>query len=171
MHNSCKTIAFTGALSIITIITTWHIATNILVIHLLGNEEVKQFALTISGGLFTGFFVLMLSEVHKYCNLKRDTERIAFFHTLYLYQALFMMKSNTLGSLAHPKTRIEESFYDESIRMIQSELYAIQSVEYYTFICGDDSLAYAINCFKKEVPQHISIMVQIANSLRAADIN
>ena len=72
MRNSCKAIVFTGIISIITIITTWLIATNELVSELLGNADAKQFALTISGGLFTGAFVLMLTEVHRYCNLKED---------------------------------------------------------------------------------------------------
>lgn len=135
MRGSVKVIKFTAFISILfltlTYFTTLNIETNILEFNTIWFSN--NFALTIFGGAFASMLVVLLCEVQKYITAKASVEEYIFYQARYLYQALFLMQQNICDYQKNKEANVPDNLLDETSRMIQSEIFALQSTDYAPF--------------------------------------
>lgn len=128
----------------------------------------NNFLVTLFGGVFASMLVVVLCEIQKYLSAKTNTEHYLFYQSVYLYQALVQMKINAKDYIEHQELQIPENLFDESIRMIQSELIALQTTDYATFIHGKDSFMVKHGIFRVESLPKIQSVLQTGILLRIA---
>lgn len=135
MRGSVKIIKFTAFMSILFLALTYFTTVNIE-IHLLELNTVwfsNNFVLTIFGGAFASMVVVLICEVQKYIAAKASVEEYIFYQALYLYQSLFLMKQNICDYQKNTEVGVPDNLLDETSRMIQSEIFALQSADYAPF--------------------------------------
>ena len=93
----------------------------------------NNLALTVFGGVFASMLVVLICEVQKYITAKASMEKYLFYQALYLYQALFLMQQNICDYQKNMEAHVPDNLLDETSRMIQSEIFALQSVDYAPF--------------------------------------
>ena len=135
MRGSVKVIRFTAAMSIVflalTYFTTVNIETHIFELNTIWLSN--NLALTVFGGVFASMLVVLICEVQKYVTAKASMEEYIFYQALYLYHALFLMQQNISDYQNNTAAIVPDNLFDESIRMIQSEIIALQNVDYAPF--------------------------------------
>lgn len=60
-------------------------------------------------------------------------EEYIFYQALYLYHALFLMQQNIFDHQKNTEAGVPDNLLDETTRMIQSEIFALQSTDYAPF--------------------------------------
>lgn len=135
MRSNIETIKFTGAFSAIFAVFTYIVALNIEIGFFQPNWiwMSNNFALTICGGAFASFLVVMLCEMQKYRSNRLSCENYMFFQAMYLYSAVFSMRKNIEEYLENKHTIVVENCLDEHIHMALGELTALQSSDYILF--------------------------------------
>ena len=135
MRGSVKVIKFTAAMSMVFLVLTYFTTVNIET-HILELNTIwlsNNLALTVFGGAFASMLVVLICEVQKYITAKVSMEEYIFYQALYLYHALFLMQQNISDYQNNTAAIVPDNLFDESIRMIQSEIIALQSVDYAPF--------------------------------------
>ncbi len=135
MRGNVKVIKFTAFMSILLLalayFTTVNIETHILKLNTIWSSN--NFALTIFGGAFASMLVVLICEVQKYITAKASVEEYIFYQALYLYQALFLMQQSICDYQKNTEASVPDNLLDETSRMIQSEIFALQSTDYTPF--------------------------------------
>lgn len=157
MRESIKVIKWCGKLSLVFLVLTYLVSVNIesdfIKFHTVWLSN--TFLLTLFGGIFASMLVVVLCEIQKYMSAKANIEQFLFYQGLYLYQALQQMHVIALDYLEHKDWRISENLFDESVRMIQGEMLAIQNTDYVTFKQRKDSLAYVHGVFRNDTLRNL----------------
>ncbi len=159
MRSNIETIKFTGVSTTLFAALTYIVALNIDIGFFRPNWcwISNNFALTVCGGAFTGFVVVMLCELQKYRNSKRSCENYMFFQAVYLYTALSSMRS-TIGKLKQDTNFIiPPGCLDDHIHMAISEIAALQATDYILFNKND-----------RLVKEHQKFCMEQATALGAA---
>ncbi len=135
MRSNIETIKFTGAFSIVLAVLTYIVTLNIEIGFFQPNWSwmSNNFALTVCGGIFASFLVVLLCEVQKYRSNKLYCENFLFIQAKYLYGALYVMYRNIDEYIAAPNKPVPYNLVDQSIMMISSHSLAIRNVDYTTF--------------------------------------
>ncbi len=135
MRGSIKIIKFTMFMSILFLALTYFTTVNIET-HILGFNTIwlsNNLALTVFGGAFASMLVVLICEVQKYITEKTSVEEYIFYQALYLYQSLFLMQQNICDYQNNTEAGVPNNLLDETTRMIQSEIFALQSADYAPF--------------------------------------
>lgn len=171
MNGSVKIIKFAAGMSILFLVLTYFITLNIEnhIVKLNTRWISNNFALTIFGGAFASMVVVLLCEVQKYITIKVSIEKYMFYQALYLYQALFLMKQNIFDYQKNTEAIVPKNLLDETIRMIQSEIFALQGVDYTPFYKKSHLLATHQKFCKQTISDITPIMLG-CNELRIAII-
>jgi len=151
MRESIKVIKWCGCISLLFLILTLLVSVNIEGNFIKFNTvwmSNNHFLLTLFGGVFASMLVVVLCEIQKYLSAKANTEQFVFFQGLYLYQALEQMRVMAVDYLEHHELQVTENLFDESIRMIQSEMNALQNTDYASFKQKKDTLMYEHGRFR-----------------------
>lgn len=135
MRSNIETIKFTGLFSAILAVFTYIVALNIEIGFFQPNWTwmSNNFALTICGGAFASFLVVMLCEMQKYKSNRLACENFIFFKMTYLYSALFSMHKRINLLIQDEKAIVPQNCLDEHIHMALGELTALQSTDYILF--------------------------------------
>ena len=170
MRESIKVIKWCGFISLLFLILTYLVSVNIEGNFIKFNMVwmSNNFLLTLFGGVFASMLVVVLCEIQKYLSAKANTEQFIFFQGLYLYQALEQMRVISADYLEHQELQVTENVFDESIRMIQSEMNALQNTDYATFKQEKDTLMYEHGRFRVDTIQKLQPILQSGLKLRIA---
>lgn len=135
MRENITTIKFTGIFTILFALLTYIVTLNMEIGFFQPNCRwiSNDFALTVCGGSFTGFLVMMLCETQKYRSNKSTYENFLFTQTMYLYIALYLTSRNIDEYIMNKNEPIPNNLLDERILMIRSHAMAIQGIDYITF--------------------------------------
>lgn len=170
MRENIKAIKWCSCISLLFLLLAYAVTVN-SEIHFIVIDSVwisNDFLITLFGGVFTSMLVVALCEIQKYLSKKASTEEYLFYQGLYLYQSLMQMKIIIKDYLNHCEWNISENLLDESVRMVHCEINAIQSVDYATFIHGDNSLMVAHARFRIEAIPKIQAILQSGIKLKLA---
>lgn len=170
MRESVKVIKWCGAISTAFLVLTYAATVN-NELHFISVDSVwtsNSFFISLFGGVFASMLVVALCEVRKYLSSKANTEQYLFCHSLYLYQALTLMRTVIKNYLDHCEWRITENLLDESTRMIQCEMGALQATDYATFKHSDGSLMIDHGRFRKEGLPKLQPLLRSGLRLRLA---
>lgn len=132
MTESVKVIKFTTFMSILFLVLTYFTYINIEA-HILQFNTIwfsNNFAITIFGGTFVSMLAVLICEVRRYITTKASVEEYIFYQALYLYQSLFLMQQNICDYQENTEAAVPDNLLDETTRMIQSEIFALQSTDY-----------------------------------------
>lgn len=135
MRGSVKVIKFTAAMSILFLALTYFTTVNIEA-HIIELNTIwlsNNLALTVFGGAFASMLVVLICEVQKYITARASMEEYIFYQAIYLYHALFLMQQNIFDHQKNAEAGVPDNLLDETTRMIQSEIYALQSTDYVPF--------------------------------------
>ncbi len=170
MRESIKVIKWCSFISIAFLILTYAVTVNSEG-HYISVNSVwisNSFLITLFGGVFASMLVVVLCEIQKYLSTKASTEEYLFYQSLYLFQALMQMKTIIGDYLNHNEWPIPENLFDESIRMVQSEINALQITDYATFKHGEKTLMVEHGRFRVVTLPKIQPLLQGGTRLRLA---
>lgn len=170
MRSNIETIKYTGVCSAIFALLTYLVTLNMEngFFRLNSSWISNSFVLTICGGAFASFLVLLLCELQKYRSNKLSCEDYMFCQAMYLYSALFSMYKNTGEYLENKHTIVAENCLDANIHIALSQITALQSVDYIVF-CKRNILVqtHQIFCIKR-IPQFRSAIERYGIYLKLA---
>lgn len=134
MRSNIETIKFTGTCSALLVAITYIVALNIENRFFQPNWIwiSNNFALTVCGGAFASFLVVLLCELQKYRSNKITCENYMFFQAVYLYTALTSMRS-TIRKLTQDNAVVPQGCLDDNIHMAIGEIAALQGTDYILF--------------------------------------
>ena len=170
MRESIKVIKWCSFISIVFLILTYAVTVNSEG-HYISVNSVwisNSFLITLFGGVFASMLVVVLCEIQKYLSTKASTEEYLFYQSLYLFQALMQMKTIIGDYLNHNEWPVPENLFDESIRMVQSEINALQITDYATFNHGEKTLMVEHGRFRVVTLPKIQPLLQGGTRLRLA---
>lgn len=135
MRNNIETIKFTGGFCLVLAVLTYLVTLNIEIGFFQPHWSwmSNSFALTVCGGAFSSFFVVMLCEIQKYRSNKLSCERFLYVQVMYLYQTLYCMDKIIDGYMTTPDRPIPDNLIDEGMTAIYNQSMAIRNVDYVTF--------------------------------------
>ena len=135
MSTCVKTIRFSAICSALFAILTYTVSVNVEggFFRLSSIWISNNFILTISGGIFTGFFVMLLCEIQKYFENKRKAEDGMFAHIAFLYFQLYAAYRNIQDFLADKSAIIPENFLFCNMGSIEQEIGLIPMIDYAPF--------------------------------------
>ena len=135
MKSNIETIKFTGIFCLVLAVLTYIVTLNIEIGFFQPNWNwmSNNFALTVCGGAFASFLVVMLCEVQKYRSNKLSCENFLYAQAMYLYSVLYFLDRNIDEYIADSSRPVPDNLVDERIMMIRSLTMAIRSVDYSTF--------------------------------------
>lgn len=135
MRENIKTIRFTMCFSVLFALFTYIITLNMEIGFFRPNWAwlSNNFALTVCGGAFASFLVVMLCEIQKYWSNKKSCEDYLFYQTLYLYDALYAMSKNIEEYIENKNEAVHDDILETRKQMVYAQIAAIQSVDYITF--------------------------------------
>lgn len=168
MRESIKVIKCCSLISVVFLALTYAVTVNSET-HFIRFDSVwlsNDFFTTLFGGVFASMLVVVLCEIQKYTSSKANAEHYLFYQSLYLYQALMQMKTIIEDYLSHCEWHLPENLFDESVRMIQCELNALQVTDYATFKHKDNSLMVEHGRFRIETIPKIQPLLQSNIRLR-----
>lgn len=171
MRSNIETIKFTGKFSLITAVMAYIVSLNIELGFFQPNWSwiSNNFALTVCGGAFSSFLVVMLCEVQKYRSNKLSCENFLFTQTMYLYMSLYLMNKNIDEYIRNQNEPIPGNLIDEGMMMIRSQSAAIRNVDYITFRKNNNQvIAYRNFCSNELVS--IESIISSGNYLKMAVI-
>lgn len=135
MRGRVKIIKFTAFMSILFLTLTYFTTVNIEA-HIFELNTIwfsNNLVLTVFGGTFASMLVVLICEVPKYITTKASVEKYIFYQALYLYKALFLMQQNICDYQNNTEANVPANLLDETSRMIQSEIFALQNTDYAPF--------------------------------------
>lgn len=170
MRESIKVIKWCSTISILFLILTYAVSVNSEAHFVVANTRwvSNNFLITLFGGVFASMLVVVLCEIQKYRSTKENTEQFLFYQGLYLYQALMQMGTIIQDYRNHCEWQLPENLFDESVRMIQSEINALQMTDYATFQQKNNSLMFEHGKFRLESLPKIQPVLQSNIRLRLA---
>ena len=135
MRSNIETIKFTGLFCLMFAILTYVVTLNIELGFFQPNWRwmSNNFALTVCGGTFASFLVVMLCEIQKYRSNKLSCENFLYTQAMYLYIVLYFMSKDIDEYIANSNKPVPDNLIDERIMMIRNQSMAIRSVDYVTF--------------------------------------
>lgn len=149
MSSSKNTIKVTSIISAISFALTYFLSLNIAYSWFDLGWLSNNFLLTISGGIFTSSFVVLLCEIHNYKVQKRSSEDQLYSFTALLYTQIIVLQQTIKNVLINPKNIVVQG----CLRMPQQQsLFFLQNlcnVDYTTF-CNKNSLYIKFGEFKNE---------------------
>lgn len=169
MRGSVKVIKFTAAMSILFLALTYFTTVNIEA-HIIGFNTIwlsNNLALTVFGGAFASMLVVLICEVQKYITAKASIEEYIFYQALYLYRALFLMQQNIFDHQKNAEAGVPDNLLDETTRMIQSKIYALQSTDYAPF-CQKNFMLVAHQKFCKRTVIDMQPIMNGRNAVKIA---
>lgn len=169
MSSNIKTIKFTAKLSVVFAFFTYAVSLNMDLAFFSPNWSwmSNNFALTVCGGIFASTLVVMFCEIQKYWSNKVSCEQYLFYHTMYLYIALFLMERNVGEYIENKTESAPENLLESSVQKIQCQINALQSVDYTTF-SSKNKLMIALRNFYEEKLAGINVVLQYHNYLKSA---
>lgn len=171
MKSNIETIKFTGASGFAFAILTYLVTLNIEIGFFQPNWYwmSNNFALTICGGAFASFLVVILCEIQKYVSNKATYENFLFYQTMYLYIELFLLDRNIEEYISCKEEPISDNMMDMRIQKARNCVSAIQSVEYITFR-KKNNLSIAFCTFCTDELAKVNSFFETANYLKIAVI-
>lgn len=169
MRGSVKVIKFTLLMSILFLALTYFTTVNIEA-HILAFNTIwlsNNLALTVFGGAFASMLVVLVCELQKYITAKTSVEEYIFYQALYLYQALFLMQQNICDYQKNGEADVPDNLLDETTRMVQSEIIALQSTDYAPF-GQKNSLLIAHQEFCKKIAIDMQPIMKGCNAVKIA---
>lgn len=147
MRGNVETIKFTGFFCTVLAILTYIITLNIEIgfFHPNWCWISNNFALTVCGGGFASFLVVMLCEVQKYRSNKLSCENFLYSQGTLLYSTLYFMYKNIDEYIENQNRLVPGNLLDEKMLMIRNQTMAVRSVDYVT-VCKNNKL---VNRHKK----------------------
>lgn len=135
MRSNIETIKFTGTFSILFVVITYIVALNMEIGFFQPNWSwmSNNFALAVCSGAFASFLVVLLCELQKYRNNKLTCENYMFSQAVYLYIALFSIRSTIRELTQDNNFIVPEGCLDDSSHVALSEISALQSTDYILF--------------------------------------
>lgn len=169
MRSNIETIKFTGRFCLVLAVLTYIVTLNIEMEFFQPNWSwmSNNFALTVCGGAFASFFVVMLCEAQKYRSNKLSCENYLYTQALYLYSVLYYMYKNIDEYIADQNKPVPDNLIDERIMMIRSQSMAIRSVDYVTF-CKNNVLVTAHQDFCSNGLAMVDSIIGSGNYLKMA---
>ena len=169
MRSNIETIKFTGAFSFLFAVLTYIVTLNIEIGFFQPNWRwmSNSFALTVCGGAFTSFMVVLLCEVQKYRSNKQSCENYLYTQTEYLYCMLYLISRNVDEYVANQSMPVTDNLLDERLMMIRNCSAAIRSVDYLPF-CKNNNLMIALEKFKSEQLVEIDYLANSENFFKSA---
>ncbi len=169
MRENIKAIKFMAFCSTILAGLTYLITLNIEIRFLSLNSSwiSNNFALTICGGAFASFLVVLLCEIQKYFSNKVLCENTIFYQTMYLYIALYLMHRNIEDFLNDKNQPVPPILLDDRVHMAYGQVTALQSVDYVTFL-EKNTLFAAQECFHSHELQKIGTLLNHTLYLKTA---
>ena len=132
MGTSVKVIRFTASMCAIFAVLTYFVALNISYqwfdIKWLSNS----FLLTIFGGAFASMFVVLICEVQKYWQSKKEIESAIFFHLSFVYGQLYIIKYNLNKQLENKNQQVYEHLIKGNLINVKQAINIINSLGYVT---------------------------------------
>lgn len=168
MRGNVKVIKFTAAMSILFFILTYFTAVNIET-HMLELNTIwlsNNLVFTVFGGAFASMFVILICEIQKYITAKASMENYIFYQALYLYRALFLMQQNISDYQKNTEADVPNNLLDETSRMIQNEIFALQSADYAPL--KKNLLLTAHQKFCREATKKFLPILQSSNAIKIA---
>ena len=139
MRTCIKTIRFSLALSIIFAILTYAVSLNMeigfLNLNLIWLSN--NFALTVFGGVFTGFFVMLLCEIQRYQHIKKETEQLLFTHTGIIYAQLRVIQVALENLCKDPNEAVTEILLNGPVNILKSEAGDVGNLDFEAFKSKD----------------------------------
>lgn len=133
MSSNIKVIRFTAIMSAIFAILTYFVALNISYqwfdIKWLSNS----FLLTIFGGAFASMLVVLICEIQKYWQSKKEIESAIFFHLSFVYGQLYIIQYNLNNQLKNKNQQVYEHLIKGNLINVQQSVNIITSLGYVTF--------------------------------------
>ena len=168
MNSNKKTIAFTGILSFIAAMLTYVVCLNMDIKFFMPNWPwlSNNFVLTLCGGVFASLLVVMLCELQKYIENKANCEQYIFYKLLYLYLVLFKIQKNIEDYLSMPEKAIPENLLDSNIYMAQSQINALQCIDYSPFFPKKNQMLNKYRALCEKVLQGIDSFLICNNYFR-----
>lgn len=135
MRSNIETIKFTGLFCLVLAALTYVVTLNVEIGFFQPNWSwmSNNFVLTVCGGAFASFLVVMLCEVQKYRSNKLSCENFLYIQAMYLYSVLYFLDRNIDEYITTPDKPVPDNLVDERMMMIRSQSMAIRSVDYITF--------------------------------------
>ena len=122
MRSNIETIKFTGTFSFLFAVLAYIVTLNNEIGFFQPNWwwMSNSFALTVCGGAFTSFLVVLLCEVQKYKSNKQSCENYLYTQTEYLYCMLYLISRNVDEYMANQSMPVTDNLLDERLMMICS---------------------------------------------------
>ncbi len=170
MRESIRVIKLCVIVSLVSLLLTYIVTVN-LEGHFIEINSIwisNNFFVTLFGGVFASMLVVVICEIQKYNIAKATTENFLFYHGLSLYQTLMQMKTFIEDVNCYPEWNISKTLFDESVRMAQIEINALQVTDYVTFKSGEGTLMFEHEMLRNESLQKIQPILQSNNRLKIA---
>lgn len=169
MRSNIETIKFTGIFCLVLAVFTYIVTLNIEIsfFHPNWSWMSNNFVLTVCGGAFASFFVVMLCEIQKYRSNKLACENFLYAQTQYLYSILYLMCKSIDEYIADQNRPVPDNLLDERAMMIRGQSMAIRSVDYVTF-SKENALAAAHQSFCSNTLVKIDSTIGNGNYLKIA---
>jgi len=117
-------------------ILTYVVSLNVEIGFLRLNSEwiSNSFALTVFGGVFTGFFVMFLCEAHKYLHIKKETELLLFTHAGHIYAQLRVIQVTLEGLNRNPEEIVTDNLLNGPVNTLKNEAAFVSDIVFETFM-------------------------------------
>ena len=135
MSTCVKTIRFSAAFSALFAILTYIVSVNIDggFVQLNSIWISNNFILTVFGGVFTGFFVMLLCEIQRYLENKHEAENMMFAYGISLYQQMYIASQNIKDYIAHQDENVPGNLLFYNMNIAEHEINAFVTIDYTLF--------------------------------------
>ena len=134
MSTNIKVIRFTSILSLILSILTYAISLNIAYDWCEWKWLSNDFLLTFFGGAFASMAVVLICEIQKYLQNKKECCEQLFLHTSYIYAQLFSLNYTLSELIANPDARIYTTNINRYLETTKYEIGIIDRIDLSVFL-------------------------------------
>lgn len=117
----------------------------------------NDFLFVIFSGAFASSFVVLISEIFVYRQLKNELENELYSHAVCLYVAAKVAKDTMTTVIQNPKICVSTDMLDQQKYQILSALNCIFNLDYSTF-SKNQELSVELTTFKKKYTAHMGMM-------------
>ena len=148
MSSNKELIRLTTKISIASLFFTYLVSLNKeLSILLLNCKYISNdFFFAIFGGIFASTIVVLLCEIQKYLQNKRNIEDYFFYNLAFFYGKLFSIKNNIHYLFSNAQEHLSKNQFDNDINVLQNIINSLLTVDYSTFKNGE--ITKLINNYK-----------------------
>ena len=132
MGTSVKVIRFTASMCAIFAVLTYFVALNISYQWFDLKWLSNSFLLTIFGGAFASMLVVLICEIQKYWQSKKEIESAIFFHLSFVYGQLYIIQYNLNKQLENKNQQVYEHLIKGNLINVKQAINIINSLGYVT---------------------------------------